>query len=84
MFFIIFFKKAKKKPTTPKQNINKCISSMEQFVLLYGTSFLKGTGKNAQKILSSDTMVFNCPVLCFEVQTRKVYAFRDDNKGALL
>lgn len=57
---------------------------MKQFVLLYGTSFLKGTGKNEQKILSSDTMVFNCPVLCFEVQTRKVYAFRDDNKGALL
>lgn len=44
MFFIIFLKKLKK-TTTPKQNINKCISSMEQFVLLYGTSFLKGTGK---------------------------------------
>lgn len=51
---------------------------------LWDIIFKRGWKKNAQKILSSDTMVFNCPVLCFEVQTRKVYAFRDDNKGALL
>lgn len=42
-------------------------------------------GKMSRKFFENDfKMLCNCPVLYFEVQTRGVYAFRDNNKGASL
>lgn len=71
------------------RNIHQCTSSSELVQHIFRTSSNKKLRTTEEKnTYFQGTVVFfflyNCPVLCSEVQTRKVHAFRDNNKGALL